>query len=161
MFFGWWFSLCDFHGLRLINSAGLLCGVLDSSVSPNPPHSHSSARLPSSAQYLGLYICFHQLLNEDSQKTVMLGSCLQAQQSIINSINRLFGSLPHGIGLGWASHWLAFPTNYAPSLYPCISCRQNKFWVKGFVGGLVSSTFQWKSCLDTGGGHFSLCIPSC
>jgi hypothetical protein len=37
---------------------------------------------------------------------------------------------------------------------PCISCKNDTFWVKRFVGGLVSLLFQWSSCLETGVGQF-------
>jgi hypothetical protein len=32
------------------------------------------------------------------------------------------------------------------------------FWVEGFVGGLMSPSLSWNSCLDSGGGYFSLYI---
>ena len=35
---------------------------------------------------------------------------------------------------------------------PCLHyCRQDKFWVESFVGGLMSLSLHWGSCLDTGG----------
>jgi hypothetical protein len=57
--------------------------------SPNLPQDS-----PSSAWCLavGVCICLHLLPDEASQGTVMLGSCLQAQQSVINSVR------------GWRSH---------------------------------------------------------
>lgn len=41
--------------------------------------------------------------------------------------------------------------------YPWASCRQDKFWVEDFVGGLMSllSSLHWKSCLTSGSSHFS------
>jgi hypothetical protein len=40
----------------------------------------------------------------------------------------------------------------------CTSWKQDKFWVKGFIGGLLFLSLHWESCLATGGGHFKLCI---
>ena len=37
---------------------------------------------------------------------------------------------------------------------PWISCRQDKFWVETFVGGLVSQFLHWGVCLFTGGNLF-------
>ena len=34
---------------------------------------------------------------------------------------------------------------------PCISCRQSEFWAESFVGGLVSLSLHWGSCLATEG----------
>jgi hypothetical protein len=39
------------------------------------------------------------------------------------------------------------------------SCRQDTFWVEGFVGGLLSLYIYWESCLATGGSHFRLHVP--
>jgi hypothetical protein len=44
--------------------------------------------------------------------------------------------------------------------HACISCRQDKFWVESFVGGLVSLLLHWGSCLATGGGLLRFHIPS-
>ena len=44
---------------------------------------------------MGLCIYFHMLLDKASQETVILGSCLKAQQCIINS-DRL--ALSHRVG---------------------------------------------------------------
>ena len=44
----------------------------------------------------------------------------------------------------WAKHLLASNSISGPSL-PCTSCRQDKFWVEGFVAGLVSLSLHWKS----------------
>jgi hypothetical protein len=47
-------------------------------------------------------------------------------------------------------------------LPPCayIICRQDKFWVESFVGGLVSQSLHWSSCLATGFGFFRFHIPN-
>ena len=79
---------------------------------------------------VGLCICFLQLLDDTSQETVMLGFCLKAQQNIINSYltQGVFQVAPI---IGWPFPKFLFP------FYPCTSCRQNKFWVEGFVGALM------------------------
>lgn len=72
------------HGSKLVDSVNLLVVSMTSLA-----HSILSSTLPqdfpSSAHCLamGLHICFQQLLDEASQKTVMLGS-YQAQQSFTN-----------------------------------------------------------------------------
>lgn len=68
------------------------------------------------------------------------------------------GPLPWGgsqVGpvIGWP-----FPQSLLP-LYSCTFHRQGKFWVKGFVGGLVLPSLHWKARLPTGGGYFGLHIP--
>jgi hypothetical protein len=40
----------------------------------------------------------------------------------------------------------------------CISCRQDKFEVKSFVGGLVSLLLHWSFYLATGGSLLRSCI---
>jgi hypothetical protein len=47
------------------------------------------------------------------------------------------GSLPwDGSQVGAVTGW-PFP-QFLLHLYPCTSCRQETFWVEGFVGGLMS-----------------------
>lgn len=53
---------------------------------------------------MGLY----PLLDEASQETAVLGSCLQAQPSVINSVKGWLS--PMGWGSDWGSHWLAVPS---------------------------------------------------
>lgn len=43
--------------------------------------------------------------------------------------------------------------------YLCISHSQDKLCILGFVFGLVSTSFHWKSCLVSGGDHFRFDIP--
>lgn len=47
---------------------------------------------------MDLCICFYLLLDETSQETVMLGSCLQVYQSTVNSVRC------------WLSHWSSVGT---------------------------------------------------
>lgn len=94
---------------------------------------------------VGLPNSFLQLLDKASRRTVVLGSCPQEYLSII--IVAGVDSLPWG-----RSQVIVW-------LFPLLH-RQDKFWVnEGFVGGLLSSSLHWKSCLAPGGGHFSLHIP--
>jgi hypothetical protein len=52
--------------------------------------------------------------------------------NIIYSVRNLF--LLMGWFSSWASHWLEFLQSLL-HLCPCTSCRQDKFWVEGFVDG--------------------------
>ena len=64
----------------------------------------------------------------------------------------------------WVSYWLAILSLSAPSIPPspcaCISCRQDKFWVKSFVGGFMSLLLHWGSYLVIGAGFFRFHIPN-
>jgi hypothetical protein len=99
---------------------------------------------------MGFCIYFHQLQDEASQKTLMLGSSLQAYKSIINSVRVWYS--PMGWVSSWASHW-PYPQSLF-HLYPSTSCRQDKFWIESFVGGFISTSLHWKSHLATGSGLF-------
>jgi len=57
--------------------------------------------------------------------------------------------------IGWSL------TPYLFHLCSCTSCRQDTYWVKGFVGRLLSLSLPWESCLTIGGSHFRLHIPHC
>lgn len=46
-------------------------------------------------------------------------------------------------------------------LCPCTSCRQDTFCVESFVGGLVSLSLHWGTCLASGGDSVMLHIPHC
>lgn len=76
----------------------------------------------------------------------MLGSCIQALQSIINSARDWFLSM--GQKSNWASHWLVIPLVSALFLYLHFLC-QDKFVVKGFLSGLVFLFLHWEPCLVT------------
>ena len=77
----------------------------------------------------GLCICFHPRLDEAFWESVMLDSCLQAQQSIINSVRGWISSWDESqVG----RHWLAIPSVSAPSLSLCIL--------------LVGQVFGWRFC---------------
>ena len=107
------------HGPRLLDPLGLLVVSL-TSLAPSilplflPQDSLSSILCLT----VGLCICFYELLDETSPKTVMLGSCLQVWQSITNNVRGWFFLI--GWVSSWDSHWLAIPSISAPSLYLCI-----------------------------------------
>ena len=76
MLFDLWFSFSKPPWAQVNLLCRWSCGVLDLS-GPINPYSNSSRRLLSSAIVsfaVGFYICFYLLLDEASQKIVMLGS---------------------------------------------------------------------------------------
>ena len=85
--------------------------------------------------WLWVSICCHQVLDEVTHKTVCKASVLKHNQVSLRVSE--FGSLPWGrsqicliIGCLFLQTLL--------DLYPCISCRQGKYWMERFVGGFVS-----------------------
>ena len=68
-----------------------------------------------------------------------------------------FGSLPWGRSQVWLIIGCLFLQSLL-YLYTCISCRQGNFWIG--IGGLVSPSLHWKSCLARGGGYFISLYPS-
>ena len=79
MLFGWWFSLLDPQGSRLVDSVGFsveILSPLDHVILP-PTLTYEA---PSSIHCLavGLCILLSQMLGGASQKTAMLDSCLLA-----------------------------------------------------------------------------------
>ena len=103
-----------------------------------------------------LCVSFQWLLGGASQKTVMLGSCLQAQQSIINSVRGW--CLPMEWNSIWGSHFLAIPSVSALSLSFHILQAGNILSQK-FCKWVVVLILHWESCLATGGGHYRIHIP--
>ena len=100
------------HDPMLVSPVGFLVIFLTS-----PAPSVLSLSLPQDSLHSGvgvLYICFHQLLDEASQMTVMLGSCMQAYQSINNSVRGWLSAMEWVSS--WVSHWLAIPSVSVPSL---------------------------------------------
>jgi hypothetical protein len=103
MFFGWWFSLCEPPRSQSTPQVFLWCSL----PSLNSPLI-LSATLPQDSQappnvWLWISACFHSLLDEASQETVVLGSCLHSRGSLIVSG---VGSLPWDgsqiwIVIGW------------------------------------------------------------
>ena len=68
-----------------------------------------------------------------------------------------FGSLPWGRSQVWLIIGCLFLQSLL-YLYTCISCRQGNFWIG--IGGLVSPSLHWKSCLARGVGNFISLYPS-
>ena len=69
--------------------------------------------------------------------------------------------LPHGMGLN-LEHSLFGHSLRLCSIFVPTSCRQDTFWVEGFLGGLLSLSSNWKSCMATGSNLFhprSLACP--
>ena len=80
-----------------------------------------------------------------SQRTAMLGSCVQAQPDISNSIRvlgLLMGEIP-----SWASHLMAFPS-VSVLILPLHFLTQKKFCVKNFEGRLVAPSLHWGPWLE-------------
>jgi hypothetical protein len=107
---------------------------------------------------VSLYICYHQLLDKVSQKTVMLGLCLQALQSIIN---RIMGWLSP---MGWVSSWVSLVDRF---LDLCSIFIPAHLVGKANFGSRVL-WLAWCSPPPSGNpdwliatGHFRLYIPCC
>jgi hypothetical protein len=102
------------HRSRLVYSVDLLVVSLTSlapSTLPPPPTLPQDSPSSTYCLVVGLCFCFHQLLDEASQKTVMLGYyCLQACQEL---------ALFHGVVSCWPGYWLTIPSFSTPSLFQC------------------------------------------
>ena len=79
-------------------------------------------RAPSSIHCLvvGVCICLSQLLGEDSKRTAMLVTCLQVEQSTINSAREW--CLPRRWVTSWDGYWLAISSvsNYLCVIFDCL-----------------------------------------
>ena len=116
-----------------------LCGLVEFGKSPGLPlfflwFFHKTPRILPNV-WLWISICCHQVLDEVTHKTVCKASVLKHNQVSLRVSE--FGSLPWGrsqicliIGCLFLQTLL--------DLYPCISCRQGKYWMERFVGGFVS-----------------------
>jgi hypothetical protein len=112
-----------------------------------PQHSLSSTWCPGSV-HLFTPVAGWRLLGHSS-----LGSYLETLKAItivLEVVSLLWDEYQVGAFIGWEFFQSLL------QLYPCVSCRQGKFGVEGFVGGLISPSFH---LLARGGGHFSLQIP--
>lgn len=123
------------HGPKLVYSVGLLVvSLIPLTISiPSPTLSQDSQ-----SYAYRLSLGFHQVLDETSQKTIMLSSSLHAQQLSLTVSG--FGSLS-SVVICWSFTRSLF------QLYPCTYCRQEKMGEEGFVGGLLYSFLLWKSYL--------------
>lgn len=104
------------YGPRLVDVVGFLVVSLNS-LAPSILPLSLPLDSPSSSKCLivSLCICFHMLLEQASQMTVMLDSSLQGYQNVINTIRG-------GLSLmawvsSWASHQLAICLISVPSLF--------------------------------------------
>jgi hypothetical protein len=140
MLFGWWFSVWEPSRVQVSwhcwssSRVSISCGLLNP-----PPNSSKRLRELRLMFDCGSLHMFQSAVDTASQKTFMLGSCLQVLQNIIKLVSGI-GSCPWnrsqvGPVIGWP-----FPQSLL-HLCHCTPYRQDKFWVKGFVGGLVSSFF--------------------
>jgi hypothetical protein len=110
-------------------------------------------RYPGSAQCLivSICICFSQLLVEPLRGQPCYAPV--CKRNIAPVIVSGFGSpLWDRPQVGPVTRW--------PSLQsllhfcPCISFRQEQFWVKNFEGRLVTPFLNWGPCLSNEGGFF-------
>ena len=158
MLFGGWFSLCEPTWAQVSWLCKSSCDVLQtplacSLLSPTLPQDSLRSAWCCGSQHLPLFSSGWNL-SEDSYARLLSASIAEY---IINSV---WGWLSHMRWVSsWSSHWLAVLSISAPSLFLHI-CRQDRFLVEGFVGRLMSPSVLWKSCLATGGGHFSPHIHS-
>lgn len=107
-------------------------------------------------QILSVSIC-QSGAGRASPRTVIRGSCLLAQYGISDSVRDWCPSLEWIPG--WATHCSAITT--VPALFLSLYIfRQDQFGVESFVGGLVSISLHWGSCLTTGVGFFWVHIPT-
>lgn len=110
--FGWWLCLWEFPGI-LVNWHCLPMG-LPSPWGPLilpltlPQGSSTSVQCLS----VDICICLSHLLGRASQRAVMLGSCLQAQHSIINSVRDWC------LLMGWASQLVGHPFCLCSIFFP-------------------------------------------
>ena len=93
----------------------------------------------------------------------LLGGASQRHTGLLStkitvSLSVMEWCLPMGWVSSWAGYCLVISLDSVPSSRTCISCRQDTFWVKSFVGGLVSLLLHWSSCLATGGDNNNI-IP--
>lgn len=74
----------------------------------------------------------------------------------MNSVRNWFFSM--GWVTSWVGNWLAIASASALSC-PFTSGKQVTFWVKGYVGRLVSLYLQYEFCLSTGDGQLLASYP--
>lgn len=136
MHFGLLFSLWCHPWARLVDSVCLLIVSLPSpGRSILPPGCYTKLCECCLIFHCGSLYLFTSAVDEAFQETVMIGSILQAEQSIMNNIRDWLSHM--GCISSWYIHWLDVPSVSAP-FFPCISHRQDKFLVEGFVGILMS-----------------------
>ena len=119
MLFGWFSVSRSSEGSELVDIVVLPMGVAIPFSSFNPTPNSFIVVLDLSPMVGCKYLHLSQsVAGRASQRTAMLGSCLQAQYSISNSV-RVWCPLMGWISI-WAGHWMAF-SSVSASFYPCIS----------------------------------------
>jgi hypothetical protein len=106
MLFSWCSSLWKPHGPDLFTLCRSSCGVLDLSGSLTLYQDFLNYA------YFRLWVAASISIScwmKPLMKTVLLGSCLQAYQSIINSVRGCFS--PMGWVSSWACHWTYYREN--------------------------------------------------
>jgi hypothetical protein len=102
--------------------------------------------------------CLHQsqsAAGRATERTAMPGVYLQAQHRISNIVRTgSFSWDESQVGLVNGQPFIQSLLHFCT----CISFRQEQFGVKSFIGGLVSLSLHWASCLTTRGGLFRLYI---
>jgi hypothetical protein len=88
---------------------------------------------------VSICVCLSQLLGRASQRTAMLGSCLQVQHSISNSVKDWVPI--HGMDPRLGQLLVGHFTVSAP-FFPYISFKQEKFGIKNSVRGLMSPSLH-------------------
>lgn len=139
MLFGWWLNLWDLLGSRLQDSFDLLvdfCPIRALNPLPN-----SFKWIPEICPILGmgLCICFYQVLDENSHRTIMLNFCVYVQKSILSNVRNWCFPM-------WCiSSSAEYPLDIPLSLLhfcACISCTEDKFWEERFFVQLVFLTLH-------------------
>ena len=105
------------------------------------PSHNSSTKVPNLCpMFVGIRICLSQLLCRASQMAAVLGSCLQPQHNIINSVRNW--CLPIGWISTWPGHWSAIPSVSAPFL----SMRFQSVNFKKASELALSHFLRWNHC---------------
>jgi hypothetical protein len=139
MFFGSWFSLWKPQGFRLVDSVGLSVGFLTPS-GPQSFYSFVSPQIPSTV-WLWVSASFWVSCYVDP---------LTGQYTPVYKHNRVSLTvlgivfIPHGINLKLGQ----LLVGHFHSL--CSIPIPPQLFVESFVGGLVSLSLHWDSCLATG-----------
>jgi len=132
-----------------------ICSPLET---PNP-FSYSFISVPK-IHYLTVGVCHSvsQLVSRTFQRIAMLKLLSASITEYDYYCDGLV--LEHGIDLKLVPLLLGHSFNLCSIHNPLISCRQDKFSVESFVGGLVTPSLYQSSCLATGDSVPRLYIPS-
>ena len=154
---GWWFSLWEISGI-LVNWWLVFlwgCHPLSSfNISPNTSIGVLNLWPMLGCEYLHLS---HSAANRASQRTLLLVPVCKHNIALV--IVSMCVSHPWEGSHVWTVSGQPFPQSL-PCFYPWISLRQEQFWVKSFVGGLLSTPLHYGSCATTSGSPFRSHIPT-